>query len=171
MVFPVWACVFKSLQLCLTLCDPMDSSPPGSSVHGILQARILEWVAMPSSRGFSQPRDRMYRWESWTIKGWALKNWCIWIVVLEKTLENPWDNKEMQPVSPKGTQPWMLTGRTDTEAENSNTLATWCGHPNLWERPWRWERLKAKGEEGGRGWDGWITSLIQWTWTWTNSVR
>ena len=47
----------KLLQLCLTLCDPMDCSPPGSSVHGILQARILEWVAMPSSRGSSQPRD------------------------------------------------------------------------------------------------------------------
>ena len=44
-------------QLCPTLCNPMDSSPPGSSVHGILQARILEWVAMPSSRGFSQLGD------------------------------------------------------------------------------------------------------------------
>ena len=41
-----------------TLCGPMDSSPPGSSVHGILQARILEWVAIPFSRGSSQPRDR-----------------------------------------------------------------------------------------------------------------
>ena len=40
----------QSLQLCLTLCSPMDCSPPGSSVHGILQTRILEWVAMPSSR-------------------------------------------------------------------------------------------------------------------------
>ena len=47
----------KLLQLCLTLCDPIDSSSSGSSVHGILQARILEWVAMPSSRGSSQPRD------------------------------------------------------------------------------------------------------------------
>ena len=44
-------------QSCLTLCDPMDHSPPGSSVHGILQASILEWVAMPSSSGFSQPSD------------------------------------------------------------------------------------------------------------------
>ena len=43
-------------QSCLTLCDPMDCSPPGSSVHGILQARILEWVAISSSRGSSQPR-------------------------------------------------------------------------------------------------------------------
>ena len=44
----------KSPQLCSTLCDPMDCSPPGSSVHGILQARILEWVTMPSS-GSSDP--------------------------------------------------------------------------------------------------------------------
>ena len=48
----------KLLQLCPTLCDPMDRSPPGSSVHGILQARTLEWVAMHASRGFSQPRHR-----------------------------------------------------------------------------------------------------------------
>ena len=48
----------KSLQSCLTLCDPMDYSLTGCSVHGILQARILEWVAMPSSRGSSQPRDQ-----------------------------------------------------------------------------------------------------------------
>ena len=47
----------KQLQLCPTLCNPTDGSPPGSSVRGILQARILEWVAMPSSRGSSQPRD------------------------------------------------------------------------------------------------------------------
>ena len=47
----------KSLQLCLTLYDPMDGSPPGSSIHGILQARILEWVAISSSRGSSRPRD------------------------------------------------------------------------------------------------------------------
>ena len=52
------ACVHvKLLQSCLTLYDPMDHSLPGSSVHGILQARILAWVAMPSSRGSSQPRD------------------------------------------------------------------------------------------------------------------
>ena len=45
-------------QLCLTLCDPIDCSPPGSSVHEILQARILEWVAFPFSKGSSQPRDQ-----------------------------------------------------------------------------------------------------------------
>ena len=48
----------KSLQSCLTLCNPMDCSLPGSPVYGISQARILEWVATPSFRGPSQPRDR-----------------------------------------------------------------------------------------------------------------
>ena len=50
----------KSLQSCLTLCKPIDHSPPGSSAHGILQARTLEWVAIPSSRGSSQLRDRTH---------------------------------------------------------------------------------------------------------------
>ena len=55
----VCACMHaKSLQSCLTLCHPMDCSLPDPSVHGILQARILEWVAMPSSRGSSWPRDQ-----------------------------------------------------------------------------------------------------------------
>ena len=48
----------KSLQSCLILCNPLDCIPPGSSVHGILQARLLEWVVMPSSRGSSQPGDQ-----------------------------------------------------------------------------------------------------------------
>ena len=59
-------CVLRCAQLlqsCLTLCDPMDCSPPGSSVHGILQARILEWVAMPSSKGiFPTQESNMYPW-------------------------------------------------------------------------------------------------------------
>ena len=59
----------QSLQSCQTLCDPMDSSPQGSSVHGILQARILEWVAMPSSRTSSPPRDRTHVSCSFCIAG------------------------------------------------------------------------------------------------------
>ena len=55
----IWVCGVEVLvaQSCLTLCDPMDCSPPGSSVHGILQARMLEGVAIPFSRGSSPPRD------------------------------------------------------------------------------------------------------------------
>ena len=52
--------VCKWLQLFPTLCRPMNYSPPDPSVHGILQARILEWDAMPSSRGSSPPRDRIH---------------------------------------------------------------------------------------------------------------
>ena len=50
-------------------------------------------------------------------EGWAPKNWCFQSVVLEKTLENPLDCKEIQPVSPKGNQPWILIGRTDAKAK------------------------------------------------------
>ena len=58
----VWgdAKVSEDAQSCPTLCDPMDYSLPGSSIHGIFQARMLEWVAMPSSRGTSQPRDQTH---------------------------------------------------------------------------------------------------------------
>ena len=65
-----WTAVMASWSMCmcilsrfshvrLFLFEPMDCSPPGTSIHGILQARILEWVAMPSSRGSSQPRDQI----------------------------------------------------------------------------------------------------------------
>ena len=61
-------------QSCLTLCDPMDCSLLGSSIHGIFQARILEWAAISFSNKES----------------WALKNWCFWTMVLEKLLRVPW---------------------------------------------------------------------------------
>ena len=58
----------------------------------------------------------IWMWELYLKKGWALKNWCFWTVVLEKTLENPLDNKKIQPVHPKGNQSWVFIGRTDAEA-------------------------------------------------------
>ena len=65
----VCCAVLSWLQSCLTLCDPTDFSPPGSSVRGILQVRIPEWVAMSSFRGSSQPRD-------WTCISWVLYPWA-----------------------------------------------------------------------------------------------
>ena len=56
-------------------------------------------------------------WELDYKESWALKNWCFWAVVLEKTLESPLDCKEIQPVHPKGDQSWVFIGRTDVEAE------------------------------------------------------
>ena len=54
-----WVHACSAAKSCSTLCDPMDCSPPGSSVHGIFQARILDWVAISSSRGSALPRDRI----------------------------------------------------------------------------------------------------------------
>ena len=68
----------QSLQSCPTPCEPMDCSPPGSSVHGILQARILEWVAMPFSRESSQPRDRTHISCVSCIAGGLFTHWTTW---------------------------------------------------------------------------------------------
>ena len=57
-------------------------------------------------------------WELDYKESWALKNWCFWTVVLEKTLESSLDSKEIQPVHPKGNQSWIFTGRTDAAAES-----------------------------------------------------
>ena len=107
-------------------------------------------------------------WELNQKEGWAPKNWCLGIVVLEKTLQSPLDSKEIKPVNLKGNQPWISTGRTDAKAEAPIPLATWCEEPTNWKRSWCWERLRARGEGGGRGWDHWMASLIQWTWIWAN---
>ena len=114
----------------------------------------------------------MYGCESRTKESLAPKNWCFWTVVLEKTLESPLDWK-IKLVIPKRHQPWILIGRTDAEAEapSSNTLATWCEEPPHWKRPWCWKRLRTRGKGGDRGWDGWMASLIQWTWVWASSER
>ena len=95
-------------QSCPTLRDPMDSSLPGSSIHGVFQARVLEWGAIT----FSKKRPINAYKESW-----ASKNWSFWTVVLAKTLESPLDHKKIQPVHPKGDQSWIFIGNTDVKAE------------------------------------------------------
>ena len=104
-------------------------------------------------------------WELDYKESWVQKNWCFWTVVLEKTLESPLECKEIQPVHPKGDQPWVFTGGTDIEAE---TPILWPPDAESW-RPWCWERLRAGGEGVDRGWDGWMASPTQWTWVWVDS--
>ena len=100
-------------------------------------------------------------------ESWALKNWCFWTAVLEKTLESPLDCKETQPVlmlreiSPEYSLEGLIL--------NLQYLATWCEELTHWKRPWCWERLKVGKEGDDRGWDGWMASLILWTWVWINS--
>ena len=121
----------------------------------------------PSSQSYGFSSSRVWIWELDHKESWALKNWCCWTVVLEKTLESLLDCKEIQPVHPKGNKTWTFIGRTNVEAET----------PILWppdvksslEKPWCWERLKVGGEGADRGWDGWMASPTQWTWVWAKS--
>ena len=94
---------------------------------------------------------------------------CFWAVVLEKTLENRLDCKEIKPINPKGNQSWMFIGRTDAEAE---TPILWPPDAKNWltgkdpdaGKDWR------QDEKGGnRGQDGWMAPLTRWKWVWTSS--
>ena len=76
--------------------------------------------------------------------GWALKNWCFWTVVLEKTLESPLDCKEIQPVHSEGDQPWDFFGRNDAKAE---APVLWPPHTKSW-LIW----LIGKDSHAGRYW-------------------
>ena len=71
-------CVCSVTKLCLTLYDPVDYSPPGSSIHGISQARILEWVAISSSNGSSQPRNQTHVSGVLCIGRWILFHCATW---------------------------------------------------------------------------------------------
>ena len=71
----------------------------------------------PSSQGYGFSSGHVWMWELDCEESSALKNWCFWTVVLEKTLESPLDCKEITPVHPKGDQSWVFIGRTDAKAE------------------------------------------------------
>ena len=122
-----------------------------------------------SSQGYGFSSGHVWMWELDFKESWVPKNWCFWIVVLEKTLESPLDCKEIQPVYPKGDQSWVFIGRTDVEAE---APILWLPDAKSWLIwPWYWERLRAGGEGDNRGWNGWMASQTQWTWVWVNSGR
>ena len=70
-----------------------------------------------SSQKHSFSSSHVWMWELDHKESWALKNWCFWTVVLEETLENPLDCKEIKPVSPKGNQSWIFIGKTNAEAQ------------------------------------------------------
>ena len=94
-------------------------------------------------------------------ESWALKNWCFWAVVLEKTLESPLDCKEIQPVHPKKISPGC-----SLEGLMLKLKLQYFGH--LMWRVDSLEKTLMLGKDD-RGWDGWMASLIQWTWVWVNS--
>ena len=107
-------------------------------------------------------------WELDCEEGWAPKNWCVWTVVLEKTLESPLDCKEIQPVHPKGDQSWVFIGRNDAKAE---TPVLWIPHVKSWfigkdsdaRRDWGQEE-KGTTEDEIAGWHHWLNGReSEWT--------
>ena len=95
----------------------------------------------PSSQGYSFSSGHVWMWELDCEEGWALKNWCFWTVVLEKTLESPLNCKEIQPVHSKGDQSWVFFGRIHAKAE---TPILWPPDAKSW--------LIGKDSDAGRDW-------------------
>ena len=103
--------------------------------HEIKRHLVLGWKAMTnlgnifkkqrhyftnkgvSSQSYGFSSSHVWMWKLDYKESWALRIWCFWTVVLEKTLESPLDYKESKPIHPKGNQPWIFIGRTDAEAE------------------------------------------------------
>ena len=94
-----------------------------------------------SNQGYGFSSGKVWMWELDCEESWALKNWCFWTVVLEKTLESPLDCKETQPVHPNGDQSWVFIGRIDVEAE---TPILWPSDAKSW--------LIGKDPDAGKDW-------------------
>ena len=109
-----------------------------------------------SSQSYGFSSSHVWMWELNHKESPVPKNWCFRTVVLEKTLESPLDSKEIKPVNLKGNQPLNIQWKDWCWSWTSNPLATWFEELTHWKRPWCWERLKAKGDQDGRGWDGYI---------------
>ena len=139
----VWAP--KSLQIViaamkLKMLAPWKESYDQSRQH-IKKQRHYSANKVPSSQGYGFSSGHIWMWELDYKESWALKNWWLWTVVLEKTLESPLDFKEIQPVHPKGAQSWVFTGGTDVEAE---TPILWLPDAEGW--------LTWKDPDAGKDW-------------------
>ena len=112
------------------------------------------------SQSYSFSSSDVWMWGLDHKESWALKNWCFWTVVLEKTLESPLDCKEIKLVNPKENQPWIFIGRTGAEAK---TPILWPPDAKNWligkdpdfGKGWRWEG-KGTTEDEMVGWHHWL---------------
>ena len=113
----------------------------------------------PSSQSCGFSSGHVWMWELDHKESWALKSWCFWTAVLEKTLESPLDCKEIQPVYPKGNESWIVIGRTDAEAP-----ILWPPDANSWligkhpdaGKHWGQEE-KGTTEDEMVGWHHWLS--------------
>ena len=136
---------------------------------------ILKSKIRPSSQSYDFSSSHVWMWELDYKESWALKNWCFWTEVLEKTLESPLDCKEIQPIHPNGNQSLLFIGRTDAEAE---TPILWPPDVKSWligkgpdaGKVWRPEE-KGKTEDEMVGWHHWLNGRWVWvasgSWWWT----
>ena len=114
----------------------------------------------PYSQSYGFSSSHIWMWELDHKEGWALKNWCFWTVVLEKTLESPLDSKKIKPVHPKGNQSWISIGMTNTEAEAPIIGPSDVKSRLIWKDPdagkdWGWEE-KGMTEDEIVGWHHWL---------------
>ena len=112
-----------------------------AAADSILKSRHYFVSKGPSSQSCGFSSGQVWMWKLDYKESWALKNWCFWTVVLEKTLESPLDCKEILPVHPKGDQSWVFIGRTDVDAE---TLILWPPDAKSW--------LIWKDPDAGKDW-------------------
>ena len=135
-----------------------------------VQKYIEEYFANKglSSQGYGFSSGHVWMWELACEESWALKNWCFWTVVLEKTLESPLDCKEIQLVHPQADQSWVFFGRTDAEAV---TPILCPPHAKSWligkdsdaGKDWRREE-KGMTEDEMVGWHHWVNwHEFEWT--------
>ena len=114
----------------------------------------------PCSQSYGFSSSHVWMWELDHKEGWAMKDWCFWTVVLEKTLESPLDCKEAKVVHPKGNKSWIFIGRTDAEAETPILCPPDVKNWHIWKDPdagknWRQEE-KGTTENEVVGWHHWL---------------
>ena len=112
-----------------------------TNLDSILKSRHFFVSKGPSSQGYGFSSGHIWMWELDCEESWALKSWCFWTVLLEKTLESPLDCKEIQPVHPEGDQSLVFIRKTDAEAE---APVLWPPHVKSW--------LIGKDPDSGRDW-------------------
>ena len=130
-----------------------------TNLDSVLKSRDITLPTKKCSQSYIFTSSHVQIWELVHKEGRAPKNWCFWIAVLEKTLESPLDCKEIKPVNPKGTQPWIFIGGTDAEA------------PILWPHDMKSQFIGKDSDPGkkeGKRRRGW--QMMRWLDNITDSV-
>ena len=130
-----------------------------TNIDSIFKSRDYLVNKDPSSQGYGFSSSHVWMWELDYKESWAPKNWCVWTVVLEKTLESPLDCKKIPPVHPKGNQSWVFFGRNDVEAETPILWPPDAKSWLIWKDPDAgkdWGQEKGMTQDEMVGWHHWL---------------